>query len=509
MSPHWRVASGVLACLCFLRTPTLGNADQRFLRLLQRHEDLAVLRRPPKGTAAVADTVAGNEIHYGVASSLLAAAREPSDGSHHLRVPVETGYDRIDNIDVTWEAIFASLWVAIVAGGPVLIMRMNRMDEGITLTRAWFSTRGAQALLTAGLLVGGIIAFTQTIVFESAHFEGKRSLTIVESVYLLSQIITTVGYGDITPAYQRGQVVVAFYVLVCLFLIADVVSQISDAILKRVQDYAKKASVVASVAFRVAARRSSPRQADVGNSGKDDPKPEAKEDTSDDGEDDNDDDDDDKDVGKLFVSPEVDWTPLISSSTSFVFFFVIGVLFYHLYPGEDKTWFQATYMSIITLSTTGFGAFTATTQWGKVFGAFWMLFGVAALCCFVSAFTEIMAQLKELDKFRSGAWKRKMKAGFEALEKGPQMDLDRTDFLCFAAMQLEYIDEDTLLSIDRTFLRMNPDKDGTISIDSIPMPKATGAATPKSGSGTSTPRSKGKHAMSTSKASLPAVDLRD
>merc|ERR1719421_1888914 len=192
-------------------------------------------------------------------------------------------------MELSYEILFASLYICFIGCVPVVLARLE--PEG---NKGYVAIAQVAALVV--WLVGGLVLLTNTIKFQSSHWSGFRSLTVVESVYLLSQIITTVGYGDITPAYQRGQVVVAFYVLVCLFLIADVVSQISDAILKRVQDYAKKASVVASVAFRVAARRSSPRQADVGNSGKDDPKPEAKEDTSDDGEDDNDNDDDDKDV---------------------------------------------------------------------------------------------------------------------------------------------------------------------------------------------------------------------
>merc|ERR1719271_1666698 len=90
---------------------------------------------------------------------------------------------------------------------------------------------------------------------------------------------------------------------------------------------------------------------------------------------------------------------LVASTLSMLLFIVVGVLFFHYMPGEDKTWLQATYMSIITLSTVGFGAFTATTETGKVFGAFWMIFGVAALVSFVSAFTEIMMKIKEREKF--------------------------------------------------------------------------------------------------------------
>merc|ERR1712190_391482 len=38
---------------------------------------------------------------------------------------------------------------------------------------------------------------TNIVEFNSAHWTGSRPLTTVEAVYLLSQILTTVGYGDI------------------------------------------------------------------------------------------------------------------------------------------------------------------------------------------------------------------------------------------------------------------------------------------------------------------------
>ena len=70
--------------------------------------------------------------------------------------------------------------------------------------------QGAALLLWLG---SGIYLFTQMLLFNSVHFDvEERTLTLVETIYLLSQIITTVGYGDITPSRMRGQIFVALYV---------------------------------------------------------------------------------------------------------------------------------------------------------------------------------------------------------------------------------------------------------------------------------------------------------
>merc|ERR1719276_29527 len=86
-----------------------------------------------------------------------------------------------------------------------------------------------QAILATTMWVaifGGLYLFTNVILFQSAHFTEARSLSIIECIYLMAQIITTVGYGDITPAKPRGQVFVGLYVLMSLFVIAMLVSDL-------------------------------------------------------------------------------------------------------------------------------------------------------------------------------------------------------------------------------------------------------------------------------------------
>merc|ERR1719359_1645872 len=112
----------------------------------------------------------------------------------------------------------------------------------------------------------------------------------------------------------------------------------------------------------------------------------------------------------------------------------MGILFFHYYPGEGKTWLQAVYMSIITLSTVGFGAFMATTEVGKVFGAFWMLFGVAALVSFVSAFTEMTLKAKEVERFDPAMLHHNVSKNLSkaSLQSGK---MTQSEFLRFALLQ--------------------------------------------------------------------------
>merc|ERR1719161_1403800 len=85
-------------------------------------------------------------------------------------------------------------------------------------------------------LVLGLVMFTQVFYFNSPHFAGAaRTLTLVEAVYLFAQIITTVGYGDVIPAYLTGQLFIGCFVFCAILLIAAMVSELSALIVERAE----------------------------------------------------------------------------------------------------------------------------------------------------------------------------------------------------------------------------------------------------------------------------------
>jgi len=257
---------------------------------------------------------------------------------------------------VAW--IFAAIFVLLIAAVPVILHYCGSGE----MTRT--------SMIEAGLLlvwlIGGLYLFTQVLLFQSPHFGGKvRSLTLVEAVYLFSQIITTVGYGDITPAKPRGQVFVGIFVFFSIILIAGMVMTLIENIMERasreVKELAKRASFTGGVDELGEVHKYSGQT------------PRLKADTS----------------------PG----PLIGAFSVFGFSVLAGAVFFVTYPGENKTVFQAVYMSLITLSTVGFGAFTPVTEIGMVFGAFWMLFGVASLGAVIAAFTEWMMARKKFEQY--------------------------------------------------------------------------------------------------------------
>jgi len=215
------------------------------------------------------------------------------------------------------------------------------------------------AMLT--VLFGGFYLFTNIILFQSIHFKTIRPLTIVECIYFMSQVITTVGYGDITPAMPRGQIFVGFYVLGALTVIAMLISDLTNHVVLMAQAYKER---------RFAANNPDWKDSRV------------------------------RDLRALIKPEKPSANQLLISLGVFAVIDIIWVIFFSTYPGEGKTVFQAIYMSIITLSSVGLGWFTPVTEAGMIFGAFFMLFGTAALVSVIGNFTALMVKFNEYERFK-------------------------------------------------------------------------------------------------------------
>jgi hypothetical protein len=294
-------------------------------------------------------------------------------------------------------------------------------------------------------LAGGVTAFTQIILFQSAHWQGVRTLTMVESTYLLTQILTTIGYGDITPAYPRGQVVCAFYILLSVLIVGNMFSQVVEVIQRHLAEaeQSKHGNFTMEDDASAVKERLAHTEAERMDSARSEAEPKRFE----------------------WVEPTAnDGLPVLKAFCSYAAIASVGVFFFHLYPGENKSWMEAIYMSIVTLSTVGFGAFTATTEVGKAFSSFWMLVGVAALGNFVSSCVEWSLK-KKMDEVNTPEQEDRSWQTLVA-----NMDLDGNgqvtseEFLKFSLVHAGYVSEEQIEKIAHFFRKMHPDKSGTVPL---------------------------------------------
>merc|ERR1719210_2224216 len=123
-------------------------------------------------------------------------------------------------------------------------------------------------------------------------------------------------------------------------------------------------------------------------------------------------------------------------------------------------------MSIVTLSTVGFGWFNATSEGGKVFGAFWMLFGVASLAAVIGSFVELMIKIKAKERRDINAEKlhfyRYIKKCARPLPSLGDNGMDSYDFLKFGVLLTDLATEEEVQNIEDRFAEL-ADADGTVS----------------------------------------------
>jgi len=344
-------------------------------------------------------------------------------------------------MSVSVECVFAFIFCGLVGSVPVVLALLVGPKGGLTLAHK------IESLVLMVWLLGVIVLFTTMLTFNSGagHWEGARPLTIVEAVYLLSQILTTVGYGDITPAQPVAQVMVAFNVILALCLYGSLIMETVDLAGERIKQlyFEKKHE-------KEEGQTDSARASVIANT-------QLKEWTD-----------------KRTLT--VDLSGLRQYSVAFGVCVLIGVLFWHYYPGEERTWLQAIYMSVITLSTVGFGAFTATTPGGMVFGAFWMLFGVAALGALISSFVDVMFQTKamerenpDLDKLKFYKYVSACSHRLQGCEGADReaMAMDRYEFLKFGLLLQNKASEEDIRCIEERFAYLSPDKEGHLSLEQL------------------------------------------
>jgi len=275
--------------------------------------------------------------------------------------------------------------------------------------------------------------------------EGWRPIT---ALYVMVQIITTIGYGDITFATETMKLFTAFYILIGLMIIAGLVSSIVTSIIEKQEHFLRKQL------------RNLETRVETG-----------------------------KTKSTWSISETIrTFNRLIASFFAFAAFVAAGTVFYRLYEpctcsygrtridtcvdghlcpetgGSMKSWIDAFYMSVITLTTVGFGDYSPQSYYGRWFGVFWMLIGVAVCGNFISVFSEFFLTAKQERSFQMQEISQAM---FDSIPKKTPGRLSKTEFRCYALEQLKLVKRDDVQSIDDIFNAMDANKDGGLSPEEV------------------------------------------
>jgi potassium channel subfamily K len=294
------------------------------------------------------------------------------------------------------------------------------------------------------LVILGILLWIYIGYVYARDMEGWSALT---AIYVIVQIVTTVGYGDITVTSEEGKFFMAFYVILTILILGALVTDCVDSLLQN------NASMLRKHIKQV--------QKKLNNEG-----------------------------GEIDLLGWLrDFEHLIVSAIIFAIFVAFGTVFYATYEkctcsygvtrvedcidgvdriceatgGYTKTWIDAFYMSVITLTTVGFGDHAPRSDIGRAVGCVWMLFGVVATANFASAFGALLIGAEKA-QHRLGKVTEEI---FEKMDKNHDGVIDRREFRTYALLKFGLVSYEDLDEIDNLFDTIDVDKSGTLSHDEV------------------------------------------
>jgi voltage-gated potassium channel Kch len=303
----------------------------------------------------------------------------------------------------------------LVAIGGWLKWRIDTYEKDQNEEMPWF--RSPKELLKIGgtaiflWFLIGILGNTIVLQFNVSSDDNPepRHLSVIEAINLAVQIVTTIGWGDITPADAYGQLFIATYILMGVFLIATVLSFM----------------------FETTVGWTHLISGFLGNL---------------------------LPMEKLLgINGENRLMPVVTAFCFFSLFLIIGTMFYGFFPGEEKTLWEAFYMSVVTLSTVGFGIYSPVTEVGKLFGIFWMLGGVGAAANLTFMVNEAVVRHREDVSGDRYAEKFVDKIGVQGR-------VSQNDYLVFELVRRGFCREDDVQHLLQVFSKYDADNSGFLEL---------------------------------------------
>lgn len=288
-------------------------------------------------------------------------------------------------------------------------------------------------------ILTGVVGLTHCV-------EKEERLYWVDQAYLMSQILTTVGYGDLPPPTSNiGFLFYGMYVLSACMLVAQVVGNLVSKVVEPKQ-------------------QEGPERAKSGLEEK---------------------------VAKLVTPRFVAFVKAFMMWSAFV---VSWMVFFMFFPGEERPWGEALYMAVITLTTVGFGDFVPLTEGGKMFATVWMVLGTGAFTMMIGKFgvwtfflfnklsvekldTKALSKITETPQFKNVANARakiieQLLQGFEFAKYAEVSKLyadkiSRNDFLMFMILDMGLVDTDMVETLSAHFDLLDVTGEGYIDQEDL------------------------------------------
>jgi potassium channel subfamily K len=265
-------------------------------------------------------------------------------------------------------------------------------------------------------------------------------------VYVLLQIITTIGYGDITVQTPAAKLFMSFFVIFTLLIVASILTEGVSYLIALEQER-----------MRTMMRKVETKLRNLNS---------------------------DEDARARWGA----MNEIVTSLVIFLFFVAMGTIFFATYEsctcsygitavagclegelckatgGYTKSWVDSFYMSVITMTTVGFGDHSPKSMWGRVFGCIWMLVGVVATGNLISSVSGSLWTSKKVQDFNNVS-----KAIFDEIDNDGDGRIQRDELRKYLLLKFGLVALEDLKAIDDLFEVIDScgDGDGSVTFDEI------------------------------------------
>jgi potassium channel subfamily K, other eukaryote len=321
-----------------------------------------------------------------------------------------------------------------------------------TIVDHYASTAGINAVkvdLMPSIPYVSLVSFAGFLMLGSYVFHKLENLKYLDALYFSLVTFTTVGYGDFSPQTQEGKVFTCLYVFIGLLLVTQVVDRIVDKLL--IQKGEMMTNKIVSSWFHhfdnhdhkdgQETKQKDSTAIDTLNANTPKHFP----------------------FNTTFESKYIVPQALFMSSIYIALIVAVGTMYFYFY--DNDSFVDSIYLSVMTVSTVGYGDVTPKSWFSKAFTCLYSILGTLAFARIVSQFIEVVTEHRFAEKN-----KRLLESSFfdaETLIKADVNGDDRVtknEFILFRLRQMDLIPSEVELRIDKQWSRMDIDGDGELSV---------------------------------------------